>query len=230
MRPGESSGKGGRLLKDTSGLIKNLASDGKLGKRDLRKIQSFVASSKSGFHYERPLLTGTLSGTLDASRYSAYVADKSGEIRAFRNQQGGLINQALQQSMGGLNTMLSAMSADARGALSGFSSVLNQSMARSAQSIGEQRAAFDSGNLLSEDMISQYQGQIASLPDQPGYTDQIGTSFEGVDAGSPFEGISQFQAPIQVRTAPALTGFNQAQQGSMARQMQGLSGFRSSRV
>jgi hypothetical protein len=230
MRPGESSSKGSDLLKDTKDLIKELAADGKLGNKDLSKIQSFASSSSDGFHYEAPLLSGTLAGTIDASRYSAYVSDESGELRAFREQQGGLINQSLQQSLGGLNSMLSAMSADAGGALSGFKALLDQSMSRMKASVDRQQRVFDRQNARSERNIERYQKNVAKLPKPPKPTKMIGKRIDEVDAGKPFKSLAMKQAPVRVQTAPAFTGFNLEQQESRARQMQGLSGFRSSRA
>jgi hypothetical protein len=230
IRPGDKQNEGATALKSTKKLIKSLAADGKLGKKDMGTIQSFLSSNKAGKHFEPALLSGSTTGVLDAAKYSGFVKGQKGEINAFRKEQTGLINQALQQSISGLGSMLDAMSSDASGALSGFTKLLDRSMSRMSRSVDRQQAAFDRQNAQSERTIARYQNRIASLPKPPKNTKMISDKISEVSAGDPFESIAQRRAPIQVQTSPAFTGFNLAQQESQARQMQGLSGFRSSRA
>jgi hypothetical protein len=230
IRPGDKQNEGAKALKSTKKLIKGLAADGKLGKKDMGKIQSFLSSNKAGKHFEPALLSGSTTGVLDAAKYSGFVQGQRGELTAFRNQQTGMVNQALQQSIGGLGSMLDAMSSDASGALSGFTKLLDRSMSRMSRSVDRQQAAFDRQNAQSERNIARYQNRIASLPKPPKKTKMINKKINEVSAGDPFQSIAQQRAPVQVQTAPAFTGFSLEQQESRARQMQGLSGFRSSRA
>ena len=78
--------------------------------------------------------------------------------------------------------------------------------------------------------ICGFQFKLKKLRSQVVKTKQINDKISGVDSGDPFEKIGSNQAAIRVQTAPAMTGFSQAQQESRARQMQGLTGFRSSRA
>jgi hypothetical protein len=103
-------------------------------------------------------------------------------------------------------------------------------MSRMSRSVDRQQAAFDRQNAQSERNIARYQNRIASLPKPPKKTKMINKKINEVSAGDPFQSIAQQRAPVQVQTAPAFTGFSLEQQESRARQMQGLSGFRSSRA
>jgi hypothetical protein len=228
LRPGQPFDKS--ALKTVRQEIKTLAADGKLGEKDLAKIQQISASGKGGKAFEPQLLSNATGAAFTTANYQDFTKGAQRDFQNFRKGQTGIVNQALQQQVGQLQKMLGAMERDARSALGGFRSDLNASMAASSQMLKQQRQGFKAENRLSERNIEKFQSQIADLPSAPSQTAQIGTDFNMVSAGSPFATLSRRQAPIQVESSPALTGFSTQQRESQARQIQGLSGFRSSRA
>jgi hypothetical protein len=228
LRPGQSFDKS--ALKTVRQEIKTLAADGKLGKKDLAKIQKIAASGKGGKAFEPQLLSNATGAAFTTANYQDFTKGAQRDLQDFRKGQTGIVNQALQQQVGQLQKMLGAMERDARSALGGFRSDLNASMKASSQMLKQQRQEFKAENRLSERNIRKFQSRIAELPSAPSQTAQIGTDFNMVSAGSPFATLRRRQAPIQVESSPALTGFSTQQRESQARQIQGLSGFRSSRA
>jgi len=228
LRPGQPFDKS--ALKTVRQEIKTLAADGKLGKKDLAKIQQISASGKGGKAFEPQLLSNATGAAFTTANYQDFTKGAQRDFQNFRKGQTGIVNQALQQQVGQLQKMMGAMKRDARSALGGFRSDLNASRKASSQMLEQQRQGFKDENRLSEQNIKKFQSQIAELPSAPSQTAQIGTDFNMVSAGSPFASLRRRQAPIQVESSPALTGFSTQQRESQARQIQGLSGFRSSRA
>jgi hypothetical protein len=228
MRPGERLNE--ESLEGTADLIRKLAKDGKLGEKDLTKIESFAATAPARKPFEAQLRSDTLQNLITRSQYKDFISRQSGEMKGFRQQQSGLIDLALQRSLGGMDEMLRTMTAESQRSLSTYNRLLDQSMGRLTRSTDRQMAAIARSNQQAEAAIARSQSQIASLPQRPSRTEQISSRIDGVTAGDPFEQIGLQQAPIRVNAAPALTGFSTAQQASRARQMQGLTGFRSNRV
>ena len=228
LRPGQPFDKS--ALKTVRQEIKTLSADGKLNEKDLARIQQVSASGRGGKAFEPQLLSNATGAAFTTAQYRDFTKGQQQGFQDFRNDQTGIVNQALQQQVGQLQMMLGAMQRDASSALGGFSSALNASMAASSQMLNQQQQEFAAQNRLSEQNIRRFQSQIADLPSAPSETAQIGTGFDLVGAGSPFATLSRRQAPIQVESTPALTGFSTQQRESQARQLQGLSGFRSSRA
>jgi hypothetical protein len=230
IRPGETQNKGKEALKATKQLIKKLAADGKLGKKDLKKINEFTAQNRLGKHFEPKVLSNAVSSSFTASQYRDFTRGQKQDLKGFGQEQTGIVNRAMQQQVSQLQSMIGSMQQNASSALKGFSSALSSSMAASSKMLNQQQQAFAEQNRQSEANIRASQSQIVGLPDAPAKTPQIGTDFDQVSAGDRFARIGQFQAPIQVGSSPALTGFSSQQRESQARQIQGLSGFRSSRA
>lgn len=227
VRPGEKLNEG--ALNEFKDQIKKLAADGTLDASDLQKLQSFQTSER-GKHFEPTLRNEALQQAITNSQYGAQVQSQSQGFRDFRSQQSNVISQALRSQMSQLSTFLGSMQADADSALGGFLQDLTQAQARTSQQTQRQLASFERGNRKSERTIDRLQSNIAKLPKPPKPTKQISDKITGVDSVDPFEKIGVNRAPIQVQSAPAMTGFSQAQQESQARQMQGLTGFRSRRA
>jgi hypothetical protein len=229
-RPKDKQKGGIVALKSTNKLIKKLAADGKLGKKDLEKINKFTAQNKLGRHFEPKVLSNAVSSSITAAQYRDFTKSQQQKLSGFRKDQTKIVNKSLQKQVGQLQSMIGFMGQDASSALEGFSSILSSSMDASSAMFEQQRQAFDAQNRQSEANIRAFQSQIVGLPAAPAKTSQIGTAFDKVSAGSEFAKIGQLQAPIQVGSSPALTGFSSQQRESQARQIQGLSGFRSSRT
>jgi hypothetical protein len=245
IRPGETQNKGKEALKATKQLIKKLAADGKLGKKDLKKINEFTAQNRLGKHFEPRSLSNAVSSSLTAAQYRDFTRGQKQELKGFRKEQTSIVNRAMQQQVSQLQSMIGSMQQNASNALRGFSSALSSSMAASSKMLNQQQRAFAAQNRRSEANIRKAQSRIVGLPKAPKKTKQISKTFDKVSAGDMFSRlqtptqvnagdrfarIGQRQAPIQVRSSPALTGFSTQQRESQARQIQGLSGFRSSRA
>jgi hypothetical protein len=230
IRPRDKQKGGIVALKSTKQLIKKLAADGKLGKKDLKKINEFTAKNKLGRHFEPKVLSNAVSSSLTASQYRDFTRGQKQELKGFGKEQTSIVNRAMQQQVSQLQSMIGSMQRDAGSALSGFSSALSSSMAASSKMLNQQQQDFAAQNRQSEANIRASQSQIVGLPAAPAKTSQIGTAFDKVSAGDRFSRIGQLQAPIQVESSPTLTGFSSRQRESQARQIQGLSGFRSSRA
>jgi hypothetical protein len=231
LRPGEGLGKEGeKSLKGAKKLIKSLASDGKLGTKDLAKIENFMATTPGGKHFGESLRTDAFQSTITTAGYNDFIKKQNLDMKTQAAEQTNLINKSLDIQLTGLRTMLGSMKAEADTALTGFKKLLERSDARADRMFDRQQDKFARQNAATEKRIDRYQSRIASLPKPPKKTKQISNKINEVSAGDPFESIAQRRAPIQVQTSPAFTGFNLAQQESQARQMQGLSGFRSSRA
>jgi hypothetical protein len=227
VRPDEKINKG--ALNEFKSQITKLAADGSLDEKDLQRLQSFETSER-GKHYE-PLLRGeSLTAALTDARYETQVDTQVKGFKDFRKQQTSIINKALSDQVSSIETFLGSMEADASSALGGFIRDLNKSTRATSREVRTQMRGFAQENQESRQSIRQAQRDIARLPKPPKATKQINDKISGVDSGDPFEKIGSNQAAIRVQTAPAMTGFSQAQQESRARQMQGLTGFRSSRA
>jgi hypothetical protein len=230
IRPTDTQKGGLEALKSTKNLIKKLSSDGTLSKKDLERINKFTAQNKMGRHFEPKVLSNAVSSSITAAQYRDFTKSQQQKLSGFRKDQTKIVNKSLQKQVGQLQSMIGSMERDASSALSGFSSALSSSMAESSKMLNQQQQDFAAQNRRSEANIRASQSQIVGLPAAPAKTSQIGTAFDQVSAGDRLTRIGQFQAPIQVGSSPALTGFSSQQRESQARQIQGLSGFRSSRA
>jgi hypothetical protein len=203
---------------------------------DLRRIQRkkmlarHKAAAKKQGNKKQKAKPKTKPKPTAAAKTNAFVKQQGKAAQAFAKTQTKVINKALQQQVSQLQKMLGSMQQKADKSLSGFTSALSASTAASSNMLREQQKAFSAQNRVSEANIKKAQSQIVGLPPAPSKTKQISSDFERVSAGDRFSRIGVSQAPIQVDTSPALTGFSTRQRESQARQIQGLSGFRSSRA
>jgi hypothetical protein len=250
IRPGDKQKGGLEALKSTKQLIKKLAADGKLGQKDLKKINKLTAQNKLGRHFEPKVLSNAVSSSITAAQYRDFTRGQEQALKDFRRSETSIVNRAMQQQVGQLQSMIGSMQRDASSALSGFSSAIGSSRdpggggGGGGSRIGGGGGGGDFGGGGGGD------GGIGSGGGGGGGADGLakttarptvamantggGGGGDGgigqVGAGVGFARIGQTQSPIQVGYSPALTGFSSQQRKSQARQIQGLSGFRSSRA
>lgn len=228
IRPGESMGsEGKKTFKASVDMIKKLAADGDLSQADLDSVQKYVSTSEGGRHYGEQMRSDVLGSIVTGVGYQDYINLQKSKGAEFLGQQTGIINKALTSGFASLESQLGALGINASEYLSGFKSLLDKSVSRMTKGIDRQISGFERKNEQSEARIDRYQDRITKLPKPPKKTKMVSDKFTEVDAGDPYQSIAQNRAAVQVETRPAFTGFSQAQQESRARQMQGLSGFRS---
>jgi hypothetical protein len=228
IRPGESMGQEGKkTFKASVDLIKKLAADGELTQSDLDSVQKFVTTSEGGRHYGEQMRSDVFGSVISGVGYQDYVNLQRKKGADFLGQQTGIINKALTSGFASLESQLGSLGINASEYLSGFKGLLDKSMGRLTKGIDRQIGGWDRKNEQTEARIDRYQDRITKLPKPPKKTKNISDKFTEVDAGDPYQSIAQNRSAVRVDTQPTFTGFNLAQQESRARQMQGLSGFRS---